>query len=37
MIPIPTLIIGIAIEWPIAYQSVGRDIGWDLREEGCGG
>ncbi len=36
MIPIPTLIIGVAIEWPIAHEAVGGDVIWDLGMKGWG-
>ena len=32
MIPIPTFVIGIAIEGPPTHQAVGRHISWDLGE-----
>jgi hypothetical protein len=28
MIPIPALIIGVAVEWPVAYKAVGWYIRW---------
>ena len=34
MIPIPTLIIRIAIEWPPAHKAVGGNVGRKLRVKG---